>query len=230
LRCALAELPERGRILEIGAGSGFQSAWLRDLGFEVSAVDVAEGGTDFPVLVYDGVHLPFDDKSFDVVFSSNVLEHVTNLPGLLADVRRVLTPGGRMIAVLPSSTWRLWTSLAHYPYLIKYLVTRRPPAPSRGRTATSPSSLSVGQKLRRAATSGPHGEFPTAAHELRTFRRRWWIDQLTRAGYRVVKARSLGLFYTGYSLRERASLSARRRASKVLGSSTYVLVAEPAAE
>src|SRR6185295_18024588 len=73
-------LPPGARVLEIGGGSGYQALRLGQLGFEVCAVDVA-GSTYaadmvFPVQIYDGKHLPFPDESFDVVFSSNVLEHI----------------------------------------------------------------------------------------------------------------------------------------------------------
>lgn len=230
LRRVLGFLPAGARVLELGAGSGFQSAWLTRLGFRMSAVDVEEGGEDFPVQIYDGVHLPFDDRSFDVVFSSNVLEHVRDIPGLLSDVRRVMALGGLIVAILPSSTWRLWTTVAHYPFLMKFALTRRLPTPSRTRAAATLPVSSFRHKLRRAIVPGAHGEFPSAAHELYTFRRAWWIHQLNDAGFGVRSVQSLRLFYTGYSLVEGAPISVRRLASRVLGSSTYVLVADVAAQ
>lgn len=226
----LAELPPASRVLELGAGSGFQSTWLTTLGHSVEAVDVDDTGDTFPVKVYDGVHIPFPDGAFDVVFSSNVLEHVHDLPGLLADVHRVLAPGGRMVSILPSSTWRLWTAVAHYPFLAKFALTRRLPTPSRVRETSSTEKLSKWQIVSRALFPRAHGEFPSALHELVTFRRAWWKAQMGDAGFVVERVRSLGLFYTGYSLFEGASLATRRRASRLLGSSTYVIVAKPTAE
>jgi SAM-dependent methyltransferase len=234
LRSVVDRFPPSARVLELGAGSGFQSAWLRRLGHTVSAVDVEEGGEEggheHPVTVYDGVHLPFDAGAFDVVFSSNVLEHVRDLDGLLADVRRVLAPGGVVISILPSSTWRLWTTVAHYPFLAKFAVTRRLPTPSRSRAAVNRPVSSVSNKLRKIVAPTAHGEFPSASRELLTFRRRWWTQRLEQAGFRIVRVESLGLFYTGYSIFERASVAARHTAARVLGSSTYVVIAEPAAE
>ena len=50
---------------------------------------------------YDGKHLPFDNNSFDVVFCSEVFEHVFNLPELLKEIKRVLQPGGKLIFTCP---------------------------------------------------------------------------------------------------------------------------------
>ena len=71
------------RILEIGAGTGEQARALADRGFEVTAVEIASSryATEraFPIVDYDGRTLPIPDRSVDIVFSSNVLEHVSDL-------------------------------------------------------------------------------------------------------------------------------------------------------
>ena len=77
LQQVVSVIPPGSRILEIGAGAGWQSRALAQMGFAVEAVDVASAlhadTRVFPVEEYDGRHLPFADESFDVVFSSNVL-------------------------------------------------------------------------------------------------------------------------------------------------------------
>lgn len=50
---------------------------------------------------YDGKTLPFDDCVFDSVFSSEVFEHVFNLPEILSEIRRVLKPGGKLLISCP---------------------------------------------------------------------------------------------------------------------------------
>ena len=61
--------------------------------------------------------MPFDAGSFDVVYTSNVLEHIpmAALPGLHREVRRVLQPGGTALHVTPSHTWRAWTTATSLP-------------------------------------------------------------------------------------------------------------------
>src|SRR5262245_16041901 len=105
-------LPPDARILEIGAGTGEQAAELARRGFEVVAIDMAASNYStsrvFEVLNYNGVDLPFPDQSFDIVYSSNVLEHVIELDHLEWEIRRVLRDGGRCIHLVPTPAWRIW--------------------------------------------------------------------------------------------------------------------------
>ena len=109
-------LPRGARILEFGAGTGQQAKYLRDQGFDVTAIDLASsnyaGERVFPVQDYDGQHIPLDDGSIDVIFSSNVLEHVENLSVIFSEFRRNQKPGGFGLHVVPTSAWRLWTFAA----------------------------------------------------------------------------------------------------------------------
>ena len=57
------------------------------------------------VLAYDGDHLPFADASFDIVESMDVIEHTTDPLAYLAELRRVLAPGGVILLVTPNRLW-----------------------------------------------------------------------------------------------------------------------------
>lgn len=52
-------------------------------------------------IIYDGENLPFQDSTIDLVFSSQVFEHIHNLDTVLKDVYRTLKPGGKLIASIP---------------------------------------------------------------------------------------------------------------------------------
>jgi SAM-dependent methyltransferase len=77
----------------------------------VIGVDVAEAalrrararhpGLTFALAAIDGA-LPFEDGSFDVVWASEVIEHVADTARWLSEVRRVLVPGGRLALTTPS--------------------------------------------------------------------------------------------------------------------------------
>jgi 2-polyprenyl-3-methyl-5-hydroxy-6-metoxy-1,4-benzoquinol methylase len=75
--------PTGCRILELGGGTGYQAQQLAHRGFPVASIDLPSSNYQqhkvFPVIVYDGRTFPFANGSFDVVFSSNVLEHVLDL-------------------------------------------------------------------------------------------------------------------------------------------------------
>lgn len=51
--------------------------------------------------VADGGHLPFADHFFDVVVCSEVLEHIADYGAVLAEIKRVLKPGGQLVVSVP---------------------------------------------------------------------------------------------------------------------------------
>jgi SAM-dependent methyltransferase len=53
------------------------------------------------VALDEGAALPFAEDAFDVVWAGEVLEHVADVVGLLAEVRRVLRWGGRLLVTTP---------------------------------------------------------------------------------------------------------------------------------
>ena len=102
----------RGRVLEIGAGTGLN---LPHYGEAVEALVMTEPeepmarrlrahATELPhnappveIVAAPAERLPFPDGSFDTVVSTLVLCTVRDLPGALAEIRRLLAPGGRLL-------------------------------------------------------------------------------------------------------------------------------------
>lgn len=217
-------------VLELGGADGFQASVLAAWGCRVVSVDLPDrpraGPARYPVLDYDGAHLPFPPAVFDAVFSSNVLEHVTELPALLAESRRVLRPGGLAVHILPSPAWRVWTSLAHYAYLVKYVLggARTVPGAVVPDAATLVRRRGAAYLVRRALLAGPHGAYPSALAELYYFSAWRWRRVFERAGFTVERVEPTGLFYTGYGLAPGLSLAARRRLARGLGAACHVFV------
>jgi SAM-dependent methyltransferase len=58
-------------------------------------------GVAFERVPFDGP-LPFADGSFDVVWASEVIEHVADTARFLSEIRRVLVPGGRLLVTTPN--------------------------------------------------------------------------------------------------------------------------------
>ena len=97
------------RVLEVGPGPGEVSERMqRDLGAEVVAIDISERmvelarGRGIDARVGDVQNLPFPDREFDLVVAAWVLFHVPELDRGLAEIARVLTLGGRLVAVTNS--------------------------------------------------------------------------------------------------------------------------------
>jgi ubiquinone/menaquinone biosynthesis C-methylase UbiE len=96
------------RILDAGCGSGPLSAALRDRGAVVAGFDSSAGmlklarrrlGDDADLQLADLGHpLPFPAGAFDDVIASLVLHYLEDWAAPLAELRRVLKPGGRLIA------------------------------------------------------------------------------------------------------------------------------------
>jgi SAM-dependent methyltransferase len=87
-----------GRILDAGSGYGAWEPVLNNLG-STTAVDLsAEGRPDTRA---DLKALPFRDDAFDAAFCSQVLEHEARPAAALAELHRVLRPGGALVLTAP---------------------------------------------------------------------------------------------------------------------------------
>jgi SAM-dependent methyltransferase len=98
-------------ILEIGCGEGtmFDGTAIHPVQMDVSMTRVTRAiGRGRLLLCADGYHLPFADETFRTVLLAAVLEHTREPWRLLAEARRVLKPGGRVVIVVPND----WTMSA----------------------------------------------------------------------------------------------------------------------
>lgn len=90
------------RILDVGCGDGSKLKKLGGKNTKRFGCDVSPLAKDFGYDVFDGIHLPYQDNSFDRVVSFFVLEHTENPKELLADMVRVLEKNGLLILLAPN--------------------------------------------------------------------------------------------------------------------------------
>ena len=85
-------LPRNAQVLDVGSGDGLLARRVMDLRPDVSirGVDVlARPTSHIPVRIFDGVTLPFPDRSFDAVMMVDVLHHASQQDALLGEMARV---------------------------------------------------------------------------------------------------------------------------------------------
>ena len=96
---------EGERVLEVGCNRGSVVKRLQDLGVDAYGADInkdaiAEGLTR-NLSCMDATNLTFPDNSFDKVYSLHTIEHIPDLKKALAEMERVLKPGGRLVLTYP---------------------------------------------------------------------------------------------------------------------------------
>jgi SAM-dependent methyltransferase len=107
------------RILDYGCGAGQIVKALRARGVEAFGCDVFYEGGDYSQQVESAFlgksirrmepngRIPYDDGTFDFVINNQVMEHVTDMDKVLAEIHRVLKPGGKVLSLFPDkSVWR----------------------------------------------------------------------------------------------------------------------------
>jgi len=125
--------PQATAALDVGCGGGYVTEEVARMGFETTGVDPSEpslrvaaahareNGLAIRYVTGVGESLPFDDQSFGVAFCCDVLEHTRDLPKVIAEISRVLKPGGAfcydtlnrtwlsfMAAIKVSQVWKRW--------------------------------------------------------------------------------------------------------------------------
>lgn len=107
------ELPQQCRILELGCGNG--NFWKSNThripeGWRVTLTDFSPGMLEeakcsladvehrFEYRIVDAQAIPYDDCSFDAVIANHMLYHIPERARALAEIRRVLRPGGKLHA------------------------------------------------------------------------------------------------------------------------------------
>ncbi|MCD4811328.1 class I SAM-dependent methyltransferase [bacterium] len=236
-------------VLEIGSGTGFQLKFLKRhakcaVGIDIKSSIFRENQIE-NIIEYDGRNIPFDDSSFDMVFSSNVLEHIRDIDGFLVEMKRVLKDDGLGVHIMPSRSWRLFTSIFYYPWMLLsgieaivkmkrgLLIDKKMQQKIMNKFSESEKSGDIIQGknrnkysyLRHIMLPHRHGVRGDGVSEFRYFSTKWWIREFKRNGWVIVNVFPTGLFYFGHDFfRFKIPFSTRRRLQKYLGSACNVFI------
>lgn len=218
-------------VLEIGAGTGQQARSLSQKGYRVIAIDLPSShyrnDRVFEITEYDGHTIPLPDRSVDIVFSSNVLEHIRDIDGFLDEQLRVMKEGGIAVHILPSTACRLWGIPAHYMWLARrifaLLTAKLKRAASNSANVDIPRRPQSFRDWLITLLPMPHGERGNTVTEAYYFSRYWWCRKFRQHRFAVVQIDSNGLFYTmANALTDSLSLKLRGRLARVLGSACHI--------
>lgn len=253
----LAHFPKGSHILEIGGGTGVQAKLIADLGFTIESIDVEQSvyidDKVYPVKLYDGETIPFPDGSFDIIFSSNVLEHIPHINEFEGEMARVLKKDGVCVHAMPTGAWTFWTMITHYLNILQQLgrsiSAERYVHPTNTEVQPAGNQSRILRRLRilpRLAVSAVrvlwhtlksnrgavlpnrHGEAGNVLTELYTFSAVAWKRHFRQCHYEIISAEPMGLFYTGYMFfGAQWPLKSRERWSRFLGSACVLYKVRP---
>lgn len=100
----VCDLAAGREVLEIGCGTGLILERLASVASRAAGIDLSPGMLELArqrgldVYEANATELPFDDASFDLAVSFKVLAHVEAIGDAMAEMARVVRPGGRIVA------------------------------------------------------------------------------------------------------------------------------------
>lgn len=101
---ALSHVPKGNgkKALDVGCREGYQTKWLEKKGYEVTSIYIEKKYRACRIVDVNK-RLPFDDRSFDLIWCSEVIEHLDDPRKIIQEFRRVLRDQGRIILTTPNS-------------------------------------------------------------------------------------------------------------------------------
>lgn len=203
-------LRERGaqaRVLDVGCGAGFLSNHLAREGFDVTGVDASQTSLDVAArydetgraryVLGDALALPFPAGSFDAVCAMDFLEHVEHPATAVAEISRVLKPGGLFFFHTFNRNPVAWLVIIKG---VEWFVKNTPKHMHVLRLFIKPSELSKMCLEQGLHVTELHGSEPVV------FSWAFWRMLLTRVvptDFRFRFSRSTLLAYTGYAKQAR---------------------------
>ncbi|HVZ55972.1 MAG TPA: bifunctional 2-polyprenyl-6-hydroxyphenol methylase/3-demethylubiquinol 3-O-methyltransferase UbiG [Chitinophagaceae bacterium] len=211
-------LDPRGRsALEVGCGGGILCEEIARMGFRTTGIDPSghslevarqharQSGLEIDYRPGNGEAIPFPDGSFEAVFCCDVLEHVRDLPRVIAEITRVLKPGGififdtfnrtllsKLVAIKLWQEWKRWAFFPPNTHVWEMFIR-----PAELREVLQASGL----EFRAFTGSRPSVSLPRMLGYLRKRARGKWTYKELGEQFQLVEDKDMQVLYLGWAVK-----------------------------
>jgi len=230
-------LPDGSKILEIGGGDGYIASLFSKNGHVVTSTDIVPRYPSlFPVQEMSADDLAFSNNTFDIIFSSNVLEHIKELQPVFKEFKRVAKEDALFIFVLPTPAWRLISSFWYFFRLIDTSLSKifnlflkgtkiinKDNSLYENHVETEKIKFLYMKKIKQKILH-PHGEYTSFIHEIYYFSPFRWKCLFINSGFKIKSHKRGPLFYSGESIFKFRFIKIRKFLAKYFFSSGHIYV------
>lgn len=206
--------------LEMGAGDGFQSKLLFRYTKRLISTDFDpnrlrqqdQDGIQYKICDAELIDTYFNGETFDLIFSSNLFEHLPNVDNALLRIKSITQPDSLVVLIMPSPFWALCHFFLYYPVKIYDFGKKRfrkiEKKSNKIYKAKVLSSLNRGNNLKALPLTRPgflnkirwpqpHGVSNTNFEELIKFRKKFWCAKFKSNGFKIIDIKK-GPVMSGY--------------------------------
>lgn len=200
--------------LELGAGDGFQTRIRSNYMGELVCSDFSDAilstegrlaSVDYKVCDTERVDTYFNPHEFDLVYSSNLLEHLPDPRRTLQGIHRILKDDGLTVHGIPNTFWKLCSFACFYPDLtlrtvralrrpgnlrrVRRRMLGRPADPDGEQRSRHPleNNPKVVSRPERLFWPAPHGAYESNREELYAFSKGRWLREFQGSGFQILK-------------------------------------------
>jgi len=219
-------------ILEIGGRDGFQANIISKKGHKVTSIDINPLSPQFHrVQKGDITKLNFEDNSFDLIFSSNMLQEIHNIDEAFTEMKRVLKKDGTIVHIVPSSWWSLITNFWHYCLIPKYLIKSKrfqrifnSEGEKNGKNKQNDKNSKSSKTNLKKLFLHPLGANTSFVHETFYFSKFYWGKLFKKNKFEIINIKNCPYYYSGYAVFKFKFIKLRKFLAKIYFPSCYCFI------
>ena len=210
------------KILEIGGRDGYQAKIISKKDYDVTSIDINPIDPQFfPVQKGTISQLKFQENSFDIIYSSNMLQEIQNIEETFKEMKKILKKDGIIIHIVPSCWWSLITNFWHYCFIPKYLIKSNrfqqifKANSKKLQINENHNNIKSSKKNLKQLFFHPLGVNTSFIHEIFYFSRFYWKKLFKKNGFNIINEKNCPYFYSAYSIFDFKFLNFRKLLAKI---------------